>query len=699
MRTAFIRLILIATLLSVPGCTAGGPPDGLTNGDFAQLDNGRPVGWAISDAAAAKGQATVEAGMLVLRPNAANTPSDTPLGLGQAIDATAFHGRRLSLTARLSGTEGAVAVVGAAALDANGAVERFVSILAGAGEDGVQTATDGQPLGDTARTIIVFASAEGVAGTARIGDIVLDGVAVAARGGPADTVTRFTLTADGQGRVIPAGILGTNVEWIRGANGLWNPAQSGLDPDILGMSAQGGVRLVRFPGGVWSDTYDWRDGTGPQQSRPTTRHIPDQEETSRHSVGTPEIVDFARRLDATLMITVNAGNGTPEQAGAWAAHIRDTHGASVVSVWEIGNELYMENDMSGGSMTPAQYVRTLRDFAAAIRAELPDARIAAIGLVNYGPYRFNAHADWNRIVLEGAGDVIDVFAVHNAYAPLVVETSTRRWTEVYDAMLAAPEAIARNLGDTAALIDASVPAGRGGRIGISVSEWGPSFSYDPTNPYFDHVKTLGSAVFVARTLNVFMREPRVESAAFFKLSDWLNSGWIGPTAQGGWRETPALMAFSLYRDAPGATVLPLTRQSGATFASSQLGFQGGVSAAPVVDALAYRGQAARITVIVSNADLDEAQQATFQLTGGASAYDISATSLSGPAAVAHRGTQGIDVPGIAFAGPGDFEPGGWFARSAPDSVSLGQGRAEWSAGVLSVEVPPAGVVAVTMVPR
>ena len=410
--TGFFRLLTILAVLGLPGCAGEGQADTLANGDFAAVDSDRPVGWALSDAAATKGTVAVADGALVLRPNARNTPSDSPLGLGQAIDATAFRGQRLTLSARLSGEDGAVAVVGLAALGADGQVERFLVLRAGAGDTPDQTTTDGEPLSGTAKTIIVFASAEGTTGAARIDDVALGAIAVSGPAARGAEVTSFRLAANGTGRKIPGEILGTNVEWIRQANGLWNTAQGRLDPVIVAMAGQAGIRMVRFPGGVWSDTYDWRDGTGPQSARPTTRHIPDQEETSRHDVGTPEIVAFAQQIGAQLMITVNAGNGTPEQAAAWAAYIRDTYGPSIAPVWEIGNELYMENDMSGGSMTPVAYAETLRAFATAIRAELPSARIAGIGLVNYGNYRFNAHEDWNRVVLGRAGDLMDVHWSH-----------------------------------------------------------------------------------------------------------------------------------------------------------------------------------------------------------------------------------------------------------------------------------------------
>jgi alpha-L-arabinofuranosidase len=64
-------------------------------------------------------------------------------------------------------------------------------------------------------------------------------------------------------------------------------------------------------------------------------------------VGTDEIAEFAERIGARLVLTVNAGHATAEEAGDGAAYVRDRHGAGWVSLWEIGNELYMEGDLTG----------------------------------------------------------------------------------------------------------------------------------------------------------------------------------------------------------------------------------------------------------------------------------------------------------------------------------------------------------------
>lgn len=693
--------LALALALAIPGCVASAPAS-LVNGDFSGsgADGSVPAGWDLSKEAAAKGSVTIADGVLVLSPNAANTPSDTPLGLGQALDAGAFRGQQLRLSAVTGATGEAVAVVGLAALGADGKVERTLLLRAGTSDGAAapRVARDTEPLPNDVKLLILFASAEGTSGKATFDDIVVGIDKAADAAAAAGAETDFVLDMSGSGRPVPAAVFGANVEWIRDGNGLWDPKRGALSPEITGMAKAAGITVIRFPGGVWSDTYDWRLGVGPRAARAPLTHIPGQAEESRPDLGTDEVAAFAKAIGARLMITVNVGHGTPEEAGAWAAYIRDHHGADVAPFWELGNELYMANDLSGGSMTPEAYAAKVRAFAAAIRHELPQARIAAIGLKNYGPYRFNAYDKWNDVVIRNAGDVIDILAVHNAYAPLVLDTSPRAWTDVYRSMLAAPVLIAQNLRDTAAGIDRAMPS-RAGQITLAVTEWGPMFSVDPANPYFDHVKTLGSGIFVARTLNTFLRDPRVEAATFFKLSDWLNMGWIGTTPQGGFRETPALLAFGLYRQTLGPTLLPLEETSGGSFFANARGFTGAVDDAPLVDGIASRDGSGRVGLLINNADLQTARTVTVRLVNGAAAYTASARVLTGPAADANRGTTHIDVPGVPFAKPGVFDQDGWFAKSGPDTVAVAELADSVDGAVLTVSIPPVSLAAIRLEPR
>src|ERR1019366_1086942 len=96
-----------------------------------------------------------------------------------------------------------------------------------------------------------------------------------------------------------------------------------------------GLRLLRFPGGGWSDEYDWSTDT---DSSKCTGAI-----TSTCTAVDPlSFDDFsvrARSESASTFVTVNYGSGTPRQAAAWVTRAATTSG-DVVALWEVGNETY-----------------------------------------------------------------------------------------------------------------------------------------------------------------------------------------------------------------------------------------------------------------------------------------------------------------------------------------------------------------------
>ena len=99
----------------------------------------------------------------------------------------------------------------------------------------------------------------------------------------------------------------------------------------------------------------------------------------------------------------------------------------------------------------------------------------------------------------------------------------------------------------------------------------------------DDVKTLGSAVFVARALNVFLRDSRTTVANSFKLSDWLKMGWIGLTEDGGFRATPALSVLELYATGLAGELIDVELE-GPVFSSAPTGFIDAVQDAPAIAA-------------------------------------------------------------------------------------------------------------------
>src|SRR5687768_18146316 len=87
-----------------------------------------------------------------------------------------------------------------------------------------------------------------------------------------------------------------------------------------------GVKLLRYPGGSYSDIYHWADHTAPGgYVAPNTDF-----DTFMRGV---------RRTGAQAMVTANYGTGTAEEAAAWVRHANVTKGYGI-KYWEIGNENY-----------------------------------------------------------------------------------------------------------------------------------------------------------------------------------------------------------------------------------------------------------------------------------------------------------------------------------------------------------------------
>ncbi|ACL58108.1 alpha-L-arabinofuranosidase [Methylobacterium nodulans] len=687
---ALLGLVLVAAQ------PAPGPH--LANAGFEQAGS-PPPGWTLDIQAADKGSvrqirvAGAEGHALALSPNARNRGGDKPLGLGQVISATEFGGRPITLRARLGAEGGAAAVLGVAFLDQSGAAIGAPLILRAAAPPplAVQSLRSGEPVPATAQQAIVFLVAEGQTGTAYFDEIVLVPEVTAA---PSDTrsqpfAARVSLVPGEDLGPVRRDLFGTNVEWIRNAQGLWNTATGSLDADMLALAKAAGVSVLRFPGGGWSDSYDWRNGVGPQATRPRARHAPGEPEESPNVVGTDEIIEAARRIGADLLITLNLGSGTPELAAEWARYIRARVSADSRPhiTWELGNELYMEEDISRAQTDPQTYVKRARATIAAVRAVDPAARFYAIGLENFGRYRFNAHPGWNDTVLTSLAGEIDGLAIHNGYAPLLPGPGGGNAASVYRAMLAAPANMAANLVTTMRQLQA---AQTGRRLTLAVTEWGPLFAVDPANRYFDHVKTLGSGLYAARVLNVLLRTPGVTEAEFFKLSDLLNAGWIGRKVGGGYAATPALEVLRLYATNLAGRLIG-TRVDGPTFSGGPIGFVDRVEAAPTVDAVASLTEAGDLAVLLSNASLDAPAEIDLALDQPrAGSVEI----LTGPSPDASRGTGMISVPGLSFAPTASF---GAPRPHGRDEITLATQPVAPGAR-LHLVLPPVSVAALRLVP-
>jgi alpha-N-arabinofuranosidase len=321
----------------------------------------------------------------------------------------------------------------------------------------------------------------------------------------------------------------------------------------------------------------------------------------------------------------------------------------------------------------------------------PSIKILVPGGTNFGRYSLVADPNWNERVLRELAPDIDYLAVHNAYAPMVNDERASAFIDVYRAMLAFPQLIEENLRS----IDEQIHRLTGrhaNRIRIAITEWGPLFAMTPASPYLDHVKTLGSGLFVASALQAFLRSPRVELATAFKFTEYGFMGWVN----GDGEPKPAYYALQMMRQRLGSRVVE-TRTEGPTFDVRAIGGVTAIQGVPVLDVIAgLSSDGAQLSLIVVNKDLDSPLTADIEVVGFRPDSRALVTLLTAPSLDANNGP---DVPRGAYGGlarQATAPENAMFESGKPGTVTPHEREWEGSGERFSYAFAPRSVTALQM---
>ncbi|MFI6741179.1 cellulose binding domain-containing protein [Nonomuraea sp. NPDC050451] len=218
----------------------------------------------------------------------------------------------------------------------------------------------------------------------------------------ADDVTPVAVTVNA--RAALATVPGTGI----GSNhAIWD-TNLGTD-ETADRLKDAGVKMLRYPGGSYSDIYHWATHTAPGgYVAPNTDF-----DTFMRGV---------RRTGAQAMVTANYGTGTADEAAAWVRQANVTKGYGI-KYWEIGNENYGNGHYGSAweaddhaDKSPAEYARNVVAYADAMKAVDPTIKIGAVltTAANW-PDAITADGDsgtWNKVVLSNAGSKIDFVILH-----------------------------------------------------------------------------------------------------------------------------------------------------------------------------------------------------------------------------------------------------------------------------------------------
>ncbi len=219
--------------------------------------------------------------------------------------------------------------------------------------------------------------------------------------------------------------------------GIYDPASklsdgNGFRTDVLDQIRKLRVPLIRYPGGNFVSGYNWLDGVGPKQDRPT---VLDKAWNSLQSnqFGTNEYMGWCKAAGTEPLMGLNLGTGTPEQAAALVEYcnlekgtewseLRRKHGYPEpyrVKHWCLGNE--MDGPWQIGHVTATEYGLKAQDSARQMRAVDPGLGLIACG--SSGPF-MPTYLEWDREVLEQCYDYVDGLSLHRYVGNTPEETGS-----------------------------------------------------------------------------------------------------------------------------------------------------------------------------------------------------------------------------------------------------------------------------------
>jgi alpha-N-arabinofuranosidase len=349
-------------------------------------------------------------------------------------------------------------------------------------------------------------------------------------------------------------LFGTFVEHLGRCvyTGIYEPAhptadQHGFRRDVLDLARELGITIVRYPGGNFVSAYDWEDGVGPREERPTRLDLA-WRSIEPNEFGTDEFIRWTHLAGVQPMLAVNLGTRGVDAARALVEYCNHPRGTArsdqrirnghpephAVLVWCLGNE--MDGPWQIGRKTAVEYGRLAAEAGKAMKLVDPTIELVACGSSSRSMPTFGS---WEASVLQECYDVVDYISLHAYY---------EQAGDDLDSFLACGrdmDAFIDSVVSTCDYVRARVRSDR--RINLSFDEWNVWYQsqlgdlnrreWEAHPRLIENVYTLADAVVVGSLLITLLRHAdRVRIACLAQL---VNA--IAPimTEPGGpaWRQT------------------------------------------------------------------------------------------------------------------------------------------------------------------
>jgi alpha-N-arabinofuranosidase len=197
----------------------------------------------------------------------------------------------------------------------------------------------------------------------------------------------------------------------------------GFRKDVLELVKKLNVPIVRYPGGNFVSGYNWEDGIGDKSKRPKRAELA-WSSIETNQVGIDEFQEWAKRAHTEVMLAVNLGTGTVEDAkniveycnfpgGTKYSDLRRANGFEEpfnIKTWCLGNE--MDGSWQIGHKTAEEYGRIACEAAKVMKLTDPSIELVACGSSSSGMATFGL---WETEVLKQCWEMVDYLSLHSYY--------------------------------------------------------------------------------------------------------------------------------------------------------------------------------------------------------------------------------------------------------------------------------------------
>ena len=335
------------------------------------------------------------------------------------------------------------------------------------------------------------------------------------------------------------------------------PNYSGIRKELVDEMRKLKPAIVRFPGGCFADSYDWRDGVGPVDKRPRRTNFwafgdpppaPASHRYDPNRFGTNEFARFCQLLGAQPYLAANLRSLPAEQFYRWVEYCNSPAGSTTladeraaagfkdpfnVRYWGVGNESWG----CGGNFTPQEYAVEYRRFTTWVPGY--DHELSFIAAGPDGDNRAWTQGFFEEIVREGKGQIRGIYgwALHH-YAWNLSRGKTQDWiagkgdalnfdpVDWYEILREGDRMESMITGHWQIMGEFDPDH----HVKLVVDEWGPWYrpgSELTRGDQLEQLPTLRDAVFSGMTLDTFNRHPdKVGIACCAQLINCLNSLYL-----------------------------------------------------------------------------------------------------------------------------------------------------------------------------